>query len=118
MTVAYLACPYSDPDPKVKAMRHAIANQIAAEMLAQGIFVFSPLTYSIPISQLGSHQGWVSWRNFDLEMLSRCDRLIVLKVSGWDLSTGVAEEIARAKEMEIPIEWMEVPEVQKISVET
>ncbi len=110
MTVVYFACPYSDPDPKVKEMRHAIANEIAAELLAKGMFVFSPLTYSIPLSQAGCHKGWVNWRDFDLEMLSRCDRLIVLKMPGWELSRGVTEEIMHAKERGLPIEWMEVPE--------
>jgi hypothetical protein len=70
--------------------------------------VFSPLTYSIPLSH--SHKGWENWRKFDLEMLSRCDRVIVLKLPGWESSRGVAEEIARAKELGLPIEWMEVPE--------
>jgi hypothetical protein len=108
MTIAYLACPYSDPDLKVKEMRHALANEIAAELLSQGTLVFSPLTYSIPLSH--SHKGWANWRNFDLEMLSRCDRLIVLKLPGWESSNGVAEEITHAKELGLPIEWMEVPE--------
>jgi hypothetical protein len=110
MTVVYLACPYSDPDPNIKQQRHQVANQVAAELLSQGIFVFSPLTYSVPLSQAGCHKGWVNWKDFDFEMISRCDRLLVLKLPGWELSRGVAEEIAHAKELGIPIEWMEAPE--------
>jgi nucleoside 2-deoxyribosyltransferase len=110
MIIVYLACPYSDPDPQIKKQRHHFANKVAAELLSQGMLVFSPLTYSIPLSEISSRQGWIKWKEFDLAMLSRCDRLLVLKLPGWESSRGVAEEIAHAKELDIPIEWMEAPE--------
>jgi hypothetical protein len=109
MTLAYLACPYSDPDPQVKMKRHALANRVAYELLSQGVLVFSPLTYSVPLQQLGSHRGWVSWKKFDLEIISRCDRMIVLKLPGWESSKGVMEEITYAQEIGLPVEWMEAP---------
>jgi dCTP diphosphatase len=45
-------------------------------------------------------------------MLSKCDRVIVLKLPGWENSKGVAAEIARAEELGLPIEWMEMDEVK------
>ena len=110
MTLVYLACPYSDPDPNIKQQRYMMANKVAAELLSQGILIFSPLTYSITLSQAGCHQGWVNWKDFDLKMLSKCDRLLVLKLPGWESSRGVAEEITHAKELGLPIDWMEAPE--------
>jgi hypothetical protein len=109
MTLAYLASPYSHPDPLVKQMRLAIVNRVAAELLSQGMLIFSPLTYSVPLSQAGAHKGWVNWKEFDFAMIARCDKIIVLKLPGWEESTGVNEEIAYAKELGLPIEWMEAP---------
>lgn len=109
MIIVYLACPYSDPDPEIKKQRHQIANKVASELLSQGMLVFSPLTYSIPLSEISSRKGWINWKDFDLAMLSRCDRLLVLKLPGWESSRGVAEEMAHAKELGIPIDWMDAP---------
>lgn len=107
MNIAYLACPYSHHDPRMKAWRHQVANQVAFDLIKQGIFVYSPLTHNIPLNQMGIHGNWQTWKAFDHAMLSRCDRLIVIKIDGWEESIGVTEEIAFAKENNIPVEWME-----------
>ncbi|MBS0619896.1 MAG: DUF1937 family protein [Verrucomicrobia bacterium] len=116
MSVAYLSCPYFDPDPLVKETRHAIVNRVAFDLLRQGTMVYSPLTHNLPIDRLGIHGDWVAWKNFDHAMLSRCDRLIVLKLTGWEKSKGVAAEIACAEKLEKPIEWMEIHEEMYQSV--
>lgn len=110
MNIAYLACPYSDPDPKIKCMRHAIVTKVAFELMRAGIYVYSPLTHNVPIDQLGIHGNWMTWKNYDHSMLSRCDRLIVLKLPGWQESKGLAAEIACAEKLQLPIEWMEATE--------
>ncbi len=108
--VAYLACPYSDPDPNVKALRHTIVNRVAFDLIRQGILVYSPLTHNLPIDQQGIFGSWKDWKEFDHAMLARCNRLLILKLPGWEASKGVAAEIAYAKECGIPIEWMEYAE--------
>lgn len=110
MCVAYLSSPYFDPDPRIKEMRHTIVNRVAYELMSQGTLVYSPLTHNLPIDRLGIHGNWATWKEFDHTMLSKCDRIIVLKLPGWENSKGVAAEIACAKELELPIEWMEIPE--------
>lgn len=110
MKVAYLACPYTHPDPRVKQMRLSAANRIVYDFMREGKFVYSPLTHNIPIDRLGIHGDWMAWKDFDHAMLSRCDHLIVAKLPGWEESKGVAAEIAFAKELGLPVEWMEVTE--------
>lgn len=110
MNVAYLAAPYTHADPKMMEQRHTIVNRFVYELMRKGILVYSPLTHNVPINQLGINGDWKTWKDFDHEMLSRCDRLIVLKLPGWENSKGVAAEIARAKELHIPIEWVEASE--------
>ncbi len=107
MSVAYLSCPYFHPDPFIKEMRHTIVNRVAFELMTQGIMVYSPLTHNLPIDRLGIHGNWVTWKNFDHMMISKCNRLIVLMLPDWEHSKGVAAEIAYAEKHEIPIEWME-----------
>ena len=111
MNIAYLAAPHTHPDPKIKELRHELVNRTAYRLISQGIMVYSPLTHNIPLDALGIHGDWLTWKDFDLEMLSRCDRLIVLKLPGWEVSKGVAAEIAHAKELGLPIEWLEEEEV-------
>lgn len=111
--VAYLACPYMDPDVNVRKKRLATVTQVAHDLIKQGLLVYSPLTHNIPIDQLGIHGDWHTWRTFDLEMLGRCDRLIVLKLDGWDRSSGVTAEIAHAESLGLPIESIEVSHAHK-----
>mgnify|MGYP000945932908 CR=1 FL=1 len=105
--VAYLACPYSHKDPRIQRKRLKQVNQTVHELLSQGIHVYSPLTHNVPINDLGFNGDWLKWSSFDHEMLSRCDRLIVLKLPGWEDSKGVKAEIEKAKELNLCIEWME-----------
>lgn len=105
--VAYLACPYSHKDARIQRKRHKLVNQTVHALLNEGIKVYSPLTHNIPINDLGFNGDWLKWSSHDHEMLSRCDKLIVLKLPGWDESKGVKAEIEKAKGLDLPIEYME-----------
>lgn len=107
--LAYLACPYNHPDPSVKEERHHLVNFEAAQLIADGIFVVSPLTHNIPLFKTGLRQGWDLWKSYDFTIIKRCDKLIVLKLNGWELSKGVADEIAYAQELNLPVEYLDPP---------
>lgn len=49
-------------------------------------------------------------------MLARCDDLIVLKIPGWELSKGVADEIVWAKELNISIEIIDPTQLFKLKL--
>lgn len=83
--------------------RFEAACRVAGRLIESGIRVFSPIAHNIPILRAaGMRSGWQVWSEFDLEVLSRCDRLIVLMLDGWDRSSGVQAEIAFAKAHGIP----------------
>lgn len=42
------------------------------------------------------------WRPFCLSLLARCDKLVVVKLDGWEESRGIKEEIAEAIRLKIP----------------
>jgi hypothetical protein len=104
--LAYIACPYSHPDELIKRSRAKKVTATAAHLFNQGIFAFSPITLNTSLIEAGAKAGWDAWLSYDLEILSRCDKLIVLKLPGWEHSAGVKAEIAHAKALGIPIEEM------------
>ncbi len=46
------------------------------------------------------------WLKYDLEILHYCDMLAVIKLDGWENSAGVKAEIAKAKELDIPVVYI------------
>lgn len=108
----YLACPYSHPDLAVKQMRHEMVNRIALKFHQQGKFVYSPLTHNVPLMQQDlTTSNWNFWGSFDKLMLSKCDKLLVVPLPGWEESRGVSAEIALAKELNLPIEIINLEEL-------
>lgn len=104
----YLACPYSDPDLNVRIRRFELVNLAASKLMGEGKYVFSPISHTHPIAIAGKlPTGWQFWETYDRIILSRCQKLIVLKLAGWDKSTGVTAEIQIAKELNIPIEYID-----------
>lgn len=103
--VIYLASPYSDPDPTVRQARFEDAVAAAARFWKAGFVVFSPIAHSHPIALHGLEGTWEQWQEFDKAILGACSELWVLQLDGWDVSRGVAAEIAFAKEWGLPIRW-------------
>lgn len=50
------------------------------------------------------------WLRQNLAFLSRCDKMYVLQLEGWEKSDGVQREIAFATEHNIPIEYITLGE--------
>jgi len=110
----YLACPYAHCDPIVMKKRHFIANKVASELIAKGVCVYSPLTHDIPLNELGIGGNFEFWEKHNHAMVSRCDKLMLIKIPGWEQSKGVAGELECARKHKIPIEEMEGPDEKAI----
>lgn len=104
----YIACPFRHEDPNVQRKRCAAAHAVAAELSAKGMHVFSPLTHNEILMEMHPEIPGEHWMEFDLTILAICQKLVVLKLDGWDRSNGVRREIAFAKERGIPVEEMEL----------
>ncbi len=97
--MVYLASPYSGP-AEVQAERLAAVQERTRQLIAAGVVVFSPIAYSASLADRAEPpQGWYE---FDLAFLSRCDRLEVLALPGWEESYGVNLELCRAQELKLP----------------
>jgi len=104
----YLACPYTHKDREVMLYRFEMVNKAAARLMAEGKYVFSPISHTHPIAEAGSlPRGWDYWEGYDRRVLKGCDKIIVLCLPGWKESTGVQAEIGIGQEMGIPVEYME-----------
>lgn len=106
--LTYLACPYSHPDPAVREQRWQAVNVAAGNLMRAGLMVFSPISHTHAIAVVGDlPTGWDYWAAFDRAYLEACNKIIVLKLPGWEESQGVAGEIAIALELGIPVEYLD-----------
>lgn len=106
--VVYLAAPFSHPDDAVKQQRFDNINKAAHVLFEQGLAVYSPISMCWPIAKAhGMPTDFAWWGWYNRLMISRCDKLIVLKLDGWEESIGVQAEIKIAEELGIPVEYMD-----------
>lgn len=113
-TLYYLGAPYNHPTQAVKKRRLATVNHVSLELIKEGKLVFSPLSHNLSIDSKRFLNSWEAWQKLDLEILARCDALMVLKLEGWQDSIGLKAEIAFAKAHQIPIVEMEAPSEEQI----
>lgn len=103
----YLACPYSHPEPKIKEKRFLDVNRVAATLMKDGYYVFSPISHTHPIAAFGLPEHWEFWKGYDEAMIKNCKAVLVVKMDGWETSTGVQAEIKIAKELGIPVGYLD-----------
>lgn len=116
--LVYLASPYSHPNDTVRHARFHIACKVAAKLMHQGVLVFSPIAHSHPIVVAGDlPTGWEFWEKYDRAVLSACRAVYVLILDGWEESIGIHAEIKIAKEMDIPILYVNEFGVVKLNLE-
>lgn len=107
-SLIYLGAPYSHPDRQVMLDRVDKINRAASFLMREGIYVYSPISHTHPIAMSGGlPTGWDFWEGFDTAMLSACRALVVLKLPGWDTSTGISNERAISERLSRPIFWAE-----------
>lgn len=105
--LTYLASPYNHADPAIMEARRSAVCRKAGELIAAGVPVISPIAHNVAvIREVGGDTGWDRWQAQDLAMLSVCGKVAVLRLPGWEQSKGVAAEIAAAREMGKPIEYL------------
>ena len=108
-TLVYIASPYAHPSPEVREARLEAVRHVCGRMVSEGKIVMSPLVYLGELAFRGVHppQGWYA---FDLQLLARCDELLVLQLSGWEDSRGVLVEIAGAQTRGLSVRLMSLEE--------
>ena len=103
----YLASPYSHVNVAVRNRRFSQACRKAAELMQEGLCVYSPIAHSHSIVTEGSLPDSLTldfdfWMFQDLPFLLACDLLMIIRLDGWQLSKGVHRERDFAREHGIP----------------
>lgn len=107
--LSYLASPYTDDDPKVRRTRFEAACAVVGKLMTQGHVVFSPIGHSHCLIEAGGCPvGWEYWQTFDRAIIEISKVVVVLCLDGWKESVGVQAEIAIAREIGIPISFVDV----------
>ena len=113
----YLASPYSHESEAIKEKRFELVCEYAAGLMKQGLFVYSPIAHTHPISRYGLPGDWDFWESYDTLMISKCDEIKVLQIPGWQESKGVQAEIQLAKELNKPISYIPINNAEKYNYE-
>ena len=106
----YLAIPYSSPESYMRWVRWEIANRVAAKLMSEGNYIFSPISHTHPIKEVSEGKlpgGWEYWEGFDRQFLNVCKKIIVILIPGWEDSKGVQAEIKIGQELGIPVEYID-----------
>jgi hypothetical protein len=105
--IIYVASPYTHDDPLVVDQRFMAVRDYVTTQLRAGALYFSPIVYTHELAKAASLPGDAAfWFEFNFRMLKVCDKVIILKLQGWEKSIGVASEIAYAKTHGKPLEYV------------
>ena len=95
----YVSSPYSSPDPKTQERNFKDATSFCAFGIQNGFTLISPIVYGHPIIQENPMPSdWEFWNNFCLDVLKKCEKMVILCLEGWEKSAGVAGEIKYCQE--------------------
>ncbi len=104
--IAYIAAPYSSIPDKHELMR--LVAKFSGQYMINNPdwFAITGLVHhyaSLEEPKLGTdYSFWVQWCEL---FMTKCDKLVVLCIPGWETSVGVQAEIEYASSLNIPIEY-------------
>lgn len=90
----YLASPYSDPDPRVVKQRFTQVERCTANLMQQGVAVFSPIVHCHALARrydLPTDAAY--WTAYNTDFMIAAEAIFVLCIPGWKASIGVSQEI-------------------------
>lgn len=105
----FVAGPYNCPDPVEKESRLNEIKNYCLRMFLNGDSPISALLMGLVYANHGTlPTDTDTWRTFSITLLKGCDELHVLKIEGWELSSGVQSEIDAAEKLGIIIRYIEL----------
>lgn len=102
--IAFLSMPYSskleteDEQIAEKNERFEKSLKLLSFLQLNRVHVLSPITQGHPVvSKYDVPSDWKYWEDYCYKLISVSTSIIVFKIKGWDISSGVAGEIQHAK---------------------
>lgn len=104
----YVASPYTHGNPDIVQQRFEQVESITAELLRQKLHVFSPIVHGHVIAdKYDMPSDFAFWRDYCIGMLQSAAALHVIKLHGWEQSTGVRAEIEEAERLGLPVTYID-----------
>lgn len=104
--LVYLGVPYTGTKEEMN-FRAMVVDTIARDLSYKGIMVYSPISSWHHVScNYNMPTNYSFWQDMCESFLSRCSKLMVVKLPGWTTSIGLQSEIKFAKENNIAIEYI------------
>lgn len=105
--LVYLGIPYTGTKDEMN-FRASVADIVARDLSYKGVMVYSPISswHHIAI-EYNMPTEYTFWKDMCESFLSRCDKLIVIRLPGWETSVGLQGEIEFARENGIEIEYFD-----------
>lgn len=105
----FISAPYSHKEKNVENERYKHICHYAAYLFSNNKLVLSPVMIGHPCLDFAKLPGdFAFWKNYSIELLSKCDELHVLQLDEWKESIGVTYEIGYANEKNIPVKYIKV----------
>jgi hypothetical protein len=95
--------PYSHKDPAVIERRMENFCRVDAFLMKSGIHTVSPVSKHFMLSYEALPGDYNYWGTYSRKLMQRCDGVYVICIDGWKESVGVQDEIALAKQLNLPI---------------
>lgn len=98
--------PYSSPDKTIKEFRIKAIATACVLLMQRGEISVSPLTFGLALiekSEQSMPDSFEFWNQFCLEFVGIANKMYVLNLEGWELSSGTKAEIVEATRLNIPI---------------
>lgn len=107
--LTYLASPYSHPDGFIRLRRYEVNIHATAWLIRTfGWNVFSPIVHSHPLAVIAGLNGdWDFWRTIDEGFLQVSERIVVLRLPGWQESVGVTAELEISAGLSLPVHYLD-----------
>lgn len=100
---------------KARALREKryqyTAKRVGEMMKADEIGVFSPIVHChVPANMQGLPKDYSFWQRNDRHMISKSDKVYVLKMPMWESSEGITDELIYAETLGKEIVYLECPD--------
>lgn len=101
LPMAYLSAPMSAPDALTRIFHYLAAKRASHELWEAEVLHYCPHTNSPAIG--GTDVAYESWMAMDLEVLRRCDFIVM--AGNWSESLGCRRELAMAMHLGLPVAY-------------
>lgn len=99
----YIAAPYTHADKDVIQKRIELVYKTIYFYTLKGEHATSPLFMHEIATRYNIDGSYGFWQKYCLDLLSRCDEMLVLCIDGWETSVGVQAEIKYCEDNDINI---------------